>query len=43
MRNKIAHDYDDISDEVIWDTVTNDVPTLRWQLEAAMESAPPLA
>ena len=42
LRNKIAHDYDDISDEVIWDTIAHDIPTLRLRIEAAMENAPPL-
>lgn len=42
LRNKIAHEYDDISDEVIWDTVSNDIPGLRRKLEVAMEQAPPL-
>jgi len=43
LRNKIAHDYDDISDEVIWDTITTDIPTMRRQIEAAMADAPPLS
>jgi len=43
LRNKIAHDYDDISDEVIWDTITNDIPAMRRHIEAAMADAPPLS
>ncbi len=43
LRNKIAHDYDDISDDVIWDTITNDIPTMRRHIEAAMMDAPPLS
>lgn len=43
LRNKIAHDYDDISDEIIWDTITNDIPAMRRQIEAAMADAPPFS
>jgi uncharacterized protein with HEPN domain len=28
MRNRIAHGYDDLKDEVIWDAATSDVPRL---------------
>lgn len=42
LRNKIAHDYDDISNEIIWDTITHDIPAMRLQIEVVMENAPPL-
>ena len=29
MRNKLAHDYDDIDWELVWDTVINDLPKLK--------------
>lgn len=36
MRNRIIHAYDDINLDVVWDTVTNDLPVLIAQLEAIL-------
>ena len=33
MRNRLIHGYDRISHDVLWDTVTKDLPTLVAQLE----------
>lgn len=33
MRNKIVHDYDGVRYKVIWDTLSEDIPTLISQLE----------
>jgi uncharacterized protein with HEPN domain len=33
-RNRIIHGYDSVSDEVIWSIVTNNLPTLKLQVEA---------
>ncbi len=33
MRNKIIHDYDGINIKVVWETVRQDLPTLREQLK----------
>lgn len=29
MRNKLIHDYLDVDIDIIWDTVKNDIPTLK--------------
>ena len=33
IRNKIVHDYLEINTEIIWDTVRNDLPALKPQIE----------
>lgn len=33
MRNKLAHDYDDIDWELVWDTTTKDLPKLKTAIE----------
>ncbi len=33
MRNILIHDYDEIDLDVLWDTVTNDLPALVTELE----------
>ena len=32
MRNKIIHDYDGINLKVVWETITEDLPALKEQL-----------
>lgn len=32
LRNRIAHEYDELDDQIIWDAVTLDVPTLSTEL-----------
>lgn len=32
MRNKLAHGYDDVDLEIVWKTVTEDLPILKHQL-----------
>lgn len=32
-RNRIAHEYDNISDEIIWTIVIRDLPTLKKEIE----------
>jgi len=34
MRHRIVHDYDGIVIEIIWDTITTDLPTLKNQLQS---------
>jgi uncharacterized protein with HEPN domain len=41
MRSKIVHDYLEIDNEAIWDTVTKDLPRLIPQLEAILPDEPP--
>ncbi|HEX2908778.1 MAG TPA: DUF86 domain-containing protein [Phototrophicaceae bacterium] len=36
MRNKVVHDYMYIDEDVVWETVLNDLPALLAQLEALM-------
>lgn len=33
IRNKIVHDYLEINTDIIWDTVKNDLPALRIQIQ----------
>lgn len=37
MRNHIAHGYFDINNEMVWDVVKNDLPTLRGAVEYFLE------
>ncbi len=37
MRNRLVHGYATISLEVVWDTITNDVPALSEQLANILE------
>lgn len=36
MRNRIVHGYNDVHDEIVWDTLQNDIPTLKHALEAML-------
>lgn len=36
LRNRIAHDYERLDMDVIWETVMQDVPALIFHLEAAL-------
>jgi uncharacterized protein with HEPN domain len=36
MRNRLIHAYDEIDVEVLWDTITNDVPQLIEEMEKAL-------
>ena len=40
LRNRIAHDYDGIVDQVIWDAVRMNIPDLKQQIEALLKQAP---
>jgi uncharacterized protein with HEPN domain len=33
MRSKVVHDYLDVDEDVVWDTVKNDLPSLVLELE----------
>ncbi|MPZ89074.1 MAG: DUF86 domain-containing protein [Nitriliruptorales bacterium] len=39
MRNRIAHDYLTLDGGIVWEAVTQHVPTLREQLQADIETA----
>lgn len=38
MRDNLIHDYDDISEEAVWDTCENDIPSLLPLIKFAIES-----
>ena len=38
MRNRLIHGYFDIDLDIVWDTVTNYIPVLIYQLEKIIES-----
>lgn len=38
MRNVIVHDYVNIHEDLLWDTIQNDVPTLKKQIRIYLES-----
>ena len=40
LRNRIAHDYDGIDDQIIWDAVRENIPDLKQQIEALLKQAP---
>ena len=40
LRNRIAHDYDGIDDQIIWDAVRVNIPDLKQQIEALLKKAP---
>jgi uncharacterized protein with HEPN domain len=40
MRHRLIHGYFDIDLDIVWSTVTDDLPSLAAQLESALASAP---
>jgi uncharacterized protein with HEPN domain len=40
MRNKLIHGYDQVDLGILWDTVTDDLPHLIQELEAALSVEP---
>lgn len=41
MRNVLVHDYDDLNQDTVWDTVIDHLPVLVTQLERIVTPAPP--
>jgi uncharacterized protein with HEPN domain len=37
MRDKLIHDYFQVSLEIVWETIINDLPDLKSQLESLMD------
>jgi len=37
MRNLHAHDYENVDLEIVWDTLTEDIPALKKQLEKILD------
>ena len=40
MRNRIIHEYDQVDLQIVWDTLTDDLPTLIRQLERIVPTEP---
>lgn len=40
MRNRIIHGYDQVQDEIIWDSARNHIPNLIDQLQTLIDTAP---
>jgi uncharacterized protein with HEPN domain len=38
LRNRVIHGYDTVDDEIIWDIVQNNVPTLSGQLRELLDA-----
>jgi uncharacterized protein with HEPN domain len=38
MRSKVVHDYLNVDEDIVWDTVTNELPSLVKQLERILDS-----
>ena len=38
LRNRIVHDYDGVNINIIWDTIKNDLPILKDQLERVINN-----
>ena len=42
MRDKLIHDYFGIDYEIVWDVVTNNIPTLRLKIKEILDKEPPI-
>ena len=40
MRNFLIHDYEEVDMQIMWDTIQNDLPILKPQLEKIIKSNP---
>jgi uncharacterized protein with HEPN domain len=38
MRNRLIHGYDQVDLQVLWDTITDDLPPLVQELEKALKT-----
>ncbi|UBF27150.1 DUF86 domain-containing protein [Kovacikia minuta CCNUW1] len=38
MRSKVVHDYLNVDEDIVWDSVTNELPTLMAELEKILNS-----
>lgn len=38
MRSKVVHDYLNVDEDIVWDTVTNELPPLVKELERVLET-----
>jgi uncharacterized protein with HEPN domain len=39
MRNRIVHNYDNINKEILWDTITKDLPNLEQELRKILKDS----
>jgi len=37
MRHRLIHDYFDVDEDIIWQTISNDLPLLRKNLETILK------
>jgi uncharacterized protein with HEPN domain len=42
MRNRLVHGYFDINVDIVWETISHDVPRLLHQIEGVLGTHPPL-
>ena len=42
MRDKLVHDYFGIDYEIVWDVVTNKIPSLRLEIKEILDEEPPI-
>jgi uncharacterized protein with HEPN domain len=42
MRHKVVHDYLGVDEDIVWQVVTEDLPTLVRALEAIVPPTPPV-
>lgn len=42
MRNLFAHEYESVDKDLLWETITNDIPTLHSQLQKIMKRIVPI-
>jgi hypothetical protein len=41
MRNKVIHEYFGVDEDILWKTITEDLPRLRSQIEELRDHLPP--
>lgn len=40
FRDIVAHEYFGVSDEIVWDVIQNEIPTLQQQIESILQTLP---
>ena len=41
-RHRLVHDYDEVDYDVLWDSMTNDIPRLRPLIKSLVDALPPV-
>jgi uncharacterized protein with HEPN domain len=39
LRNRLAHEYDDIDNDIVWDVIENSLPTMKREADALVREA----